>query len=174
LPRRVDAGRGVNSSRTAGTDEVAKAIAEEPPTERMSAEAGSLPEESAGYLDARILVPGIGGPGMVAAAGLLWAGAHGAVAGYLVLFYGGILAVAAGVGVALALGVVGLGVISLVGLLWFTLERVALAVGPGFGWAAPVLLVAGLIVLPGPVRAARATAEARRRFRELKGGSVPP
>src|SRR4029077_4679762 len=140
----------------------------------MSVETGTPPEESAGYLDARILVPGIGGPGLVAAAGLLWAGTPGGVAGDRVLFFGGILAVAAGVGVALALGVVGLGVISLLGLLWFTLERVALAVGPSFGWAAPVLLLAGLLVLPRPVRAARANAEARGRFRELKGGSVPP
>jgi hypothetical protein len=140
----------------------------------MPETAEDSPEESAGYLDARILVPGIGGPSMIAAASLVWAGSHGVVGGYLVLFYGGIVAIVVGILVALTLGVIGFGAISLAGLLWFALERAALVVGPTIGWAAPVLVLAGVLVLPGPLRAARATAEERRRFRELKGGSVPP
>ena len=139
----------------------------------MAAEEGA-PDELLNFLDGRIVVPGVGGLGLVGAAGLLWAGTHGSVGGLLTLYYGGILAIAIGVALAFVVGVFVLGTISLVGLLWLVLERLALLLGPGFGWVSPVLLVAGLLLLPGSVRRLRTAAEDHRRFAALKGGSVPP
>ena len=131
-------------------------------------------EDPAGYLSGRIVVPGLGAAFVLSAAGLLWAGSHGWVGGYLVLFYGGILGIGIGLALAFVVGAFTLGVVSLGGLFWLVLERVALAVGPAFGWAAPVLVVLGIVVLPAPLRRLRAVVAEQRRWSELKGGSVPP
>lgn len=131
-------------------------------------------DDLAGYLSGRIVLPGLGGAFLVSAAGLLWAGSHGWVGGYLVLFYGGILGIGIGLALAFVVGAFTLGVVSLGGLFWLVLERVAIAVGPVFGWAAPVLVVLGVVLLPAPLRRFRALAAEQRRWNELKGGSVPP
>jgi hypothetical protein len=114
------------------------------------------PPDPAGFLDGRILVPGIVAIFLLVAAPLLWAGTHGIVDGYLVLYWVGILAISMG------------------GIVWLLLERVALAIGSVFGWAAPVLLVIGALLLPDPARRLRAVVEERRAWARMKGGSVPP
>jgi hypothetical protein len=156
---------------------VVKVIGPELPTEpvrRTLATVEDAPEDSAGYVDGRIVVPTVGGVTLLGAGTLLWAGSHGIVGGYLALFYGGILAILVGLVFAFFVGVFVLGAISLAGVFWIALERTALFLGPGLGWASPFLFVAGLVLLPGPLRRIRAVAADRRRFEGLKGGSVPP
>jgi hypothetical protein len=132
------------------------------------------PPDPAGFLDGRILVPGIVAIFLLVAAPLLWAGTHGIVDGYLVLYWVGILAIVLGVALAFVVGVVPLAAISMGGIVWLLLERVALAIGSVFGWAAPVLLVIGALLLPDPARRLRAVVEERRAWARMKGGSVPP
>ncbi|MCI4362441.1 MAG: hypothetical protein L3J77_04535, partial [Thermoplasmata archaeon] len=55
------------------------------------------PPDAADYLDRQVLLPGLLGVFLIVGAGLLWAGTHGAVGGYLALFWGGILALVLGV-----------------------------------------------------------------------------
>ena len=125
-------------------------------------------------LDGEILVPGLVGVFLLVGAPLLWVGAHGAVGGYLVLYWGGILAIGVGVVLAFIVGLFTLGSFALGGIVWVVIERVALAVGPGVGWGAPVLAVVGLVLLVGPVRRGRTVAAARLEWQRTKGGSVAP
>ncbi|HXQ95172.1 MAG TPA: hypothetical protein VN864_08420 [Thermoplasmata archaeon] len=125
-------------------------------------------------LDTAIVLPGILGAFLVAAAPLLWAGTHGTLAGYLVLYWGGIGAIAVGAVLAFFVGLFPLGTLSLGGILWIVVERVALAVGPPFGWAAVGLAAVGLILLPGAVQKVRAVTAARVEWGRTKGGSVEP
>jgi hypothetical protein len=126
------------------------------------------------FFDGVVVVPIVFGAFLVAAAPLVWAGAHGVIAAELVLYWGGIAAIVLGVVAAFLLGFFSFGALSLGGILWVALERLTLATGPSFGWSAVPLAVVGLIVLPGALRRARAIAAARQEWRRTKGGSVPP
>jgi hypothetical protein len=132
------------------------------------------PPEPTGYLDGGILVPLQLGVFLIVGAALLWVGSHGAIGGYLTLYWAGILCIVLGVALLAALAVVPLGALSLGGVLWLVLERVALVVGPPIGWVAPALAVVGALLLPGPVRRVRQVVAERRAWAQLKGGSVPP
>ncbi|HKV89639.1 MAG TPA: hypothetical protein VJQ43_00380 [Thermoplasmata archaeon] len=137
----------------------------------------SAPDEpslSPDYLESRIVVPGVLGLVLLAAAPLVWVGARGSVAGLLVLYYGGILCIVAGVVLAFIVGVFVLGTVAVGGIIWIGLERTTLAFGPAFGWTALALAACGLILLVGPSRRARVVAQHRRAWNELRGGSVPP
>ena len=142
----------------------------------MAVVADPTSEESvaSGFLDARLVVPAAIGLGLLSAAPLLWVGTHGSTAGLLVLFYGGILGIVIGAVLAFVVGVFVLGTISLAGIAWLALERSALVLGPSFGWGALALVAVGLLLLPAPYRRARDVAAARRAWKQLKGGSVPP
>ncbi|MCI4326882.1 MAG: hypothetical protein L3K16_04515 [Thermoplasmata archaeon] len=131
-----------------------------------------VPEPS--LLDGRIVVPGVLGAFLVAAAPLLWLGATGRVDGYLVLYWGGIVALLVGAVCAFVVGLFTLGTISLGGIAWVGIERFALAVGPPIVWGAPVVVVVGVLLLPAPLLKARKVAAARLDWRRTKGGSVAP
>jgi hypothetical protein len=126
------------------------------------------------FLDGPIVVPGLFGVFLLVAAPLLWFGAHGAVGGYLVLYWVGIVAILVGLVCAFLVGLFNLATISLGGIAWVVLERVALAVGPSFGWAAVGLVVLGVVLVVGPARRLRQVAAAREAWSKTKGGSVPP
>jgi hypothetical protein len=125
-------------------------------------------------LDTDVVLPGVLGAFFLAAAPLVWAGAHGVVAGYLVLYWGGIAAIAVGAVLAFIVGLFPLGALSLGGIAWVATERTALAVGPSFGWAAVAFAAAAALILPGAIRRARAVMADRLRWRRTKGGSVEP
>jgi hypothetical protein len=125
-------------------------------------------------LDGAIVGPGVFGAFLLAAGPLLWLGSHGRVDGYLVLYWGGILALLVGVVFAFVIGLFTLGTISLGGIAWVVLERIALAIGSPIAWVALVVGVVGLVLLPRPILRARTVAAARLDWQRTKGGSVAP
>jgi hypothetical protein len=125
-------------------------------------------------LSGRIAVPLVFGGFLLAAGPLLWVGTHGSSGSLLVLYYGGILSIVVGFVLAFIVGLFALSSLILAGALWITLERIALAAGAPFGWAAPALAVLGVLALAVTYRPLRETLDRRRAFERLSGGSVPP